>query len=485
MHKLLLFFITLLPLFSAPIVASAGEDSKPNILFIAVDDLNDWVAPWEGHPDAVTPNFDRLADGGMRFTNAHTPAPLCGPARAATFTGLYPSTSGIYLHVADKNIQRASKKAAQSTFLTHYFAQNGYKTMGAGKLLHGGAGGDLLQEFVGHNAFGPYPPQNLRYENKGTSTDWGPYPASNNEMPDYHVASYAVEQLKKNHGKPFFLTIGFNRPHVPWHVPQEWFDRIDLNAVALPPYLENDLDDAPAISRRIHEMPPTPSTEWLIRKGYWKEVIQAYLACVAFMDNQLGRVLDALESSPYADNTIIVLWSDHGYHLGEKNIVAKMTLYEESTRVPLIIAGPNINRGARSSKPVGLIDLYPTLVELAGLPPAEGLDGRSIAPLMADPEMDWNYPAITFWGQNNTSVRTETYRYIQYENGAEELYDHTTDPHEWNNLASDPTTRELRARLRQHIPQPQLPMSRVSHFKWNPYWKAQTRAARNNVYKPD
>lgn len=480
----ILQLLVLASLTQLPVAVSvqARQTAPPNILFIAVDDLNDWVSPLKGHPQTITPNFDRLTESGTRFTNAHCQAPLCGPSRASLFTGLTPATTGIYLHIDDNRIRNASGPAHRSTFLTEWFEANGYTTMGAGKLLHQGAGANLLQQWGGHSSHGPRPSENFKYESGGTSTDWGAYPQRDSLMPDHRVASYGVEQLNRSHDKPFFLALGFNRPHVPFYVPQKWFDRIDLETVETPPYLENDLDDAPAISRTIHNMPPTPETEWLIERDYWKEVVQAYLACVAFVDHQLGRVLDALEASEHADNTIIVLWSDHGYHLGEKNIVAKMTVYEESTRVPLIFAGPGIAVNATSTRPVGLIDIYPTLLELAGLPANPTNEGRSLVPLLQDPEAEWEYPALTYWGRNNTAVRTERYRYIRYEDGSEELYDRRSDPNEWNNIADDPATAAIRARLRQHIPASQAPLSAESHFGWNSYWRQKTNAAKRNRF---
>lgn len=461
--------------------ASAVIGGRPNILMIAADDLNDWVSPLGGHPQTITPNFDRLAEMGTRFTNAHCQAPLCGPSRASIFTGLYPSTTGIYVHVKDTEIKQTHPAARDAAFMTHYFKQHGYATMGAGKLLHNGAGAGLLDSYGGYKEFGPRPASKMNYDSNGTSTDWGAYPDSDFQMPDYHVAEFAVQQLQKEHDKPFFLAIGFNRPHVPWHVPQKWFDRIDLELIELPPYLEDDLDDAPAISRLIHDMEPMPKTQWLIDNGIWKEMLQAYLACVTFVDHQLGRVMDALEQSPYADNTVIVLWSDHGYHLGEKNIVSKMSLYEESSRVPLIFAGPGVQQAGICNRPAGLIDLYPTLVELAGLPQNPANEGRSLAPLLKDPAAGWEYPALTFWGQDNTAVRTERYRYIRYEDGSEELYDHSNDPNEWHNLASSPDTQAIRKRLAGFIPGDQQPMSRLCQFPFNAYWREKTNQARGAV----
>jgi arylsulfatase A-like enzyme len=486
MSRLLLSCIHI-SLAAVSILSVVNAAQRPNILFIAVDDLNDWVSPLEGHPQTITPNFDRLADRGTRFTNAHCQAPLCGPSRASIFTGLNPSTTGLYLHVSDDMIKQANAAADASTFLTHYFQQNGYDTMGVGKLLHKGAGANLLEEYGGHHDFGPKPAERFKYTpppGTGTSTDWGAYPSRDKQMPDYDKASYVVEKLQGSHHKPFFLAVGFNRPHVPWYVPQKWFDLIDIDSLETPPYLKDDLLDTPIIGQRIHEQPPTPTTEWLIEQDYWKEVVQAYLACVAFVDHQLGRVLDALESSPYAENTIVVLWSDHGYHLGEKNIVAKMTLYEESSRVPLIFAGPGIPEGATCDRPVGLIDLYPTLLELADLPANPQNDGHSLVPLLKNPDARWGYPALTFWGRHNTAVRTDKYRYIRYEDGSEELYDHSVDANEWNNIAVDPATESIRNNLARHIPAPQVPMSSVSYFTWNPYWVEQTNEAKQNIFNP-
>jgi arylsulfatase A-like enzyme len=467
----------------AAVTIPRQDTPPPNVLMIAVDDLNDWISPLGGHPQSITPNFDRLANQGTRFMNAHCQAPLCGPSRASLFTGLNPSSTGIYLHVKDEEIKLANEVADSATLLTHYFQQHGYKTMGAGKLLHDGAGADLLEDYAGHKDFGPRPEKKFKYDSEGTSTDWGPYPTSQEEMPDYHVASYAIKKLSESHDKPFFLAVGFNRPHVPWYVPQKWFERIDLDSVITPPYLKDDLDDAPEISRIIHNMEPTPKTEWLIEKGYWKEMVRAYLACVSFVDDQLGRVLDALAHSAYADNTIIVLWSDHGYHLGEKNIVAKMTLYEESTRVPLIFAGPGVPADAYCGRPVGLIDIYPTLLELADLPANKNVEGHSLVPLLKNPLSEWEHPALTFWGLNNTAVRTERYRYIQYEDGSEELYDRSIDPNEWQNLAGNPETKTLRESLRSFVPENQAELSSLCWFPWNAYWIQKTKEAKERISK--
>lgn len=479
MHKpkITLLFLACIALAVSSLSYSKATDTPPNILFIAVDDLNDWVVPYEAHTQTLTPNLARLAEQGTRFTNAHCQAPLCGPSRASVFTGLLPSTTGLYLHVKDSEVISGSQSANAPELLTHALQRNGYQTLGAGKLLHNGAGGDLLQDYGGHKDFGPYPEKHMNYESAGTSTDWGAYPERNDQMPDHSVANYAIEALSQKQDHPFFLGVGINRPHVPWHVPQEWYDKFDLDSIELPPYLPNDWDDLPAISKIIHEAPPTPSTEWMIKNGKWKEVVRAYLACVAYADYEIGRVLDALQASEYADNTIVVLWSDHGYHLGEKNVVTKMTLWEESTRVPLLISGPGIPKNQECQRPVGLIDLYPTLLEYAGIRIPDTLEGRSLRPLINSPDLEWPHPAITIWGRNNTAVRDERYRYIRYEDGSEELYDHSKDPNEFHNLAGNPEYNSVKERLTLNIPSDQAPTSPASFHNWNSYWIEMTRKA--------
>lgn len=212
---------------SSSIRATTVPAERPKVLMIAVDDLNDWIGPMAGHPQAKTPNFDRLAERTTLFMNAHVQAPLCGPSRASFFTGLYPSTSGIYLHIADEDIRRSNQATQQAIYLPEYLKQYGYKTMGMGKLLHSG-GEAMFDEFGGAFDHGPlpegWPEKRFRYEHLWTSTDWGAFPDKDELMPDYKVASFVVERLQQEHSQPFFLAGGFYRPHVPWYVPQKWFD---------------------------------------------------------------------------------------------------------------------------------------------------------------------------------------------------------------------------------------------------------------------
>lgn len=456
-----------LPFLPKPARAAA----PPNVLFIAIDDLNDWIGCLGGHPNALTPNMDRLARRGMLFTNAHCQAPICGPSRASIMSGLYPATTGIYGQVNDEDIRRAGPATEDCVFLSEYFAKHGYKTMGIGKLFHNHAPRGVFEESGGRRgSFGPRPRRRLRWDRDGTSTDWGPYPERDEDMPDYRTAQWTVERLGEQHDRPFFLAAGFVRPHVPWHVPKKWFDKFDPDTLALPPYLQDDYADLPEIAIKVAEVPMMPTAEWARDNNEWRNIVQAYLACVAFVDHYAGQVLNALEASPYADNTVVVLWSDHGYHLGEKNRFAKHSLWERATRAPLIIAGPGIEGGQTCSQPAAMIDLYPTLTALCGLPPNPRNEGRDLRPLLADPKAHWPHAAITTYGRGNHAIRSEHHRYIVYENGAEELYDHREDENEWHNRADDPAHAEVKAQLRKHLPKDDAPWSPVAALKVNDYF---------------
>lgn len=458
---------------------------SPNVLFIAIDDLNDWVGILDGHPNAKTPNIDSLGESGIVFTNAHTQAPLCGPSRASLMTGLQPTTTGIYLHINDRDVPDANEATRNNTTLPEYFEQHDYKTMGAGKIWHGNDLGNTFQEYgERHEWFGPRPEERINYDPEkgpnydgqgGTSTDWGEYPEHTEDIPDYKYASWAIEKLGQDHDNPFFLGVGLPRPHVPWYVPKQWLEMHPLKDIQLPPYMEDDMDDVPEVGQRMSFMPPMPTRDYLEEKGQWKKMIQAYLASITYMDHQVGRVLQALKESKYADNTIIVLFSDHGYHLGEKNRVAKMSLWERDTRVPLIFAGPGIDNSLRSSRPVGLIDIYPTLLDLSNLPGNAQNEGQSLVPLMKDVDREWPHPVMTAFGPRNISLRNDHFRYIQYEDGSEEFYDHRNDPHEWYNLAKDtkrkPEVKSEIEELQQFIPENQAPLAEESSFDMNSYFR--------------
>ncbi len=446
---------------------AAGTAPRPNILLILIDDLNDWIGAMDGHPNARTPHLDRLAARGTLFTNAHAAAPLCGPARAALLSGLRPSTTGIYGHNNLATLRR-NTIIGGLPLLPEYFADHGYKTLATGKVFHEGSPAAAFGAVgVRTTDFGPSPPQRLAYtppEGGGTLTDWGAFPAADEAMPDHRSARWAAERLQEHHDRPFLLCVGFVRPHVPWTVPQAWFDLHPLETIVRPPFRADDLDDLPQTARRFSELPMMPSVEWMKQEQRWEKSVQAYHASVTFVDHQVGVVLAALEQSPHAADTIIVLLSDHGYHLGEKGIWAKHTLWERSTRIPMIIARPGDDTGRRTRRPANHVDVFPTLIDLAGLPPVARHDGKSLAPLLDDPEAGGYHASITTHGYGNHSVRTERWRYIRYDDGAEELYDHAEDPNEWHNLASQSRHADTIRELRAHLPAVNAP------------WMAETKA---------
>ena len=379
--------------------SSEAGDNNPNVLFIAVDDLNDWLGCMNGHPNTKTPNFDRLAAQGVLFSNAHCQAPLCGPSRASLMTGLRPSTTGIYGMIPDNEIRLDNEATKDIVFLPEYFRNHGYFTMGIGKLFHTHAPDGMFDESGGrYRGFGPLPEERFVWDGYGTSdrdrygrtsTDWGAYPEANTEMPDHQSVDWAIERLGRNHEKPFFLAVGFLRPHVPLYVPQEWFDLHPVESLEeMTPYKEDDLDDLPPVAHLINDLPMMPTTQWAIENNEWANIIQAYLACVSFVDFELGRLLDALEESPYAENTVIVLWSDHGYRMGEKGTFAKHSLWETATRAPLIFTGPGLPEGKVIDSPAEMLSIYPTLLDLCGLPAYDRNEGRNLVPQMTGKGLD-------------------------------------------------------------------------------------------------
>ena len=413
----------------------SAQSPKPNVLFITIDDLNDWVGCLGGHPQVKTPNIDRLAERGVLFSNAHCQAPICNPSRVSFMTGLLPSTSGVYQLAPDF---RSAPELKDLVTIPQHFAAHGYQTYQVGKIFHGS-----YPDEVSFQKNGPRPGQRPLLEEKlnlpGAHPlwDWGPV-FKNEEMGDHQVADWFLDEFPKMHrDKPFFFAVGFFRPHVPLFAPPEWFDMYPLAEVELPPMHAGDLDDIPEAGKKLTHGLPAPRHEWFIKNKKWRHAVQAYLATISFVDFQVGRVLDALEASPHADSTVVVLLSDHGWHLGEKERWAKRSLWERSTRVPLIFSVPGGLTDATSAKPVGLVDVYPTLVELCGLKQRPDLNGQSLKTLLRNTGATWARPALTTFEKNNHALRSEHFRYIRYADGSEELYDHRDDPHEWTNLAAN------------------------------------------------
>lgn len=462
----------------------------PNVLFIAVDDLNNMLGVLDKVSNTITPNLDRLASRGIMFSDAHCQAPLCGPSRASLMTGLRPSTTGIYGMIDDDKIRSDNPVTKDIVMLPEYFKNNGYHTMGIGKLFHDHAPQGTFDESGGRvKGFGPYPPERFVWDGYGnsdrkkygrTSTDWGAFPEADSLMPDHKSVNWATERLKRKFDKPFFMGIGFLRVHVPLYVPQKWFDMHPLDSIKTRPYRKDDLNDVPPVALQINDLPMMPSTEWAIESGEWPKIIQAYLACISYVDYEIGRLIDALDNSNYADNTVIVLWSDHGYRLGEKGTFAKHALWNSATNAPLLFAAPNLPKGRIIDKPVELLSIYPTLLELCGLDAYDRNEGKSLVPLMLDKDMEESLVALTTFGRNNHTVKTDKFRYIQYEDGGEEFYDHRYDPNEFANQAENPEYREEIEQLKRYLPKTNVQWDSNSSYTFQPYFvenKARTSGA--------
>jgi len=460
------------------------KPDRPNVLFIAIDDLNDWVGPLGGHPQVKTPAMDRLARRGTTFTNAHCQSPLCNPSRTSVLTGLRPSTSGVY--GLDPWI-RTSPTWKEVVTLPQYFAANGYRTLTTGKIFHDAyppalnrTDGSEFNVWGYHGTFGPRPAKKLAREaDPHPAMDWGVFPERDEDQDDWKVADWAIGQLKQPQKQPFFLSVGIRHPHVPCYATKKWFDLYPDATLQLPPVKEDDRADTPPFSWFLHWKLPEPRLSRLKQLDEWRPLVRSYLASISFADDQVGRVLDALEATGHADDTIVVLWSDHGWHLGEKGITGKNTLWERSTRVPLIMAGPGISRGARCGRPAELLDMYPTLAEACNLPPRSGLDGQSLVPQLRNASAGRARPAITTHGPGNHTARTEDWRYIRYADGSEELYDERKDRNEWTNLAADPRYTAIKADLARWLPKADarpLPGSKVRLIELRngkPYWEGE------------
>lgn len=454
-----------------------GGHPRFDVLFIAIDDMNDWVNCLNGREGIHTPNIDDLMSRGMLFTNAHCTAPACCPSRTSVMTGVRPSTSGVY---SNAHIWRESPVLATARTIPEYFREIGYTVKGGGKIFHAlswirtGYGVDqndpdiwdeyfpsknrqmpeslwpetAVKDSTGYVTWVPLagagtenrPPHFFDYGGLGNTSD----------MADQKVVDWAIGELNRDRDKPLFLAVGIFRPHIPWFVPREFFDLYPLEEVELPGILENDLEDVSPVSLRWLRR---SWQRWMIANDQWAKAVQAYQASISYSDYMVGKLIEGLEKSGAMENTVIVLWSDHGMHIGEKEQWEKFTLWEESTRVPLFISAPGITeKGSNSAEAVSLLDIFPTLVELTGTEVFPQLEGTSLLPLLKDPDLNRDEPAVTTYHYNNHSVRTENWRYIRYHNGDEELYDHRTDPDEFHNLAGQEKYRVLMDSLKQYLP---------------------------------
>ena len=431
--------------------------------------MNDWVGCLGGYPGVRTPNIDRLARRGVLFRNAHCAAPVCNPSRTALLTGWSPARTGIY-----DNEQWWRPALPDAVTLPQYFRKHGYNASGAGKVFHHVAGFNppdqwddfQLQEFddpwYRRQEWYPWvkkipnPPGHPfnGLDNFQGEFDWGVLPYKEEQYGDMRAVDYARRFLARKQQKPFFLAIGLWHPHIPMFAPRNYFDMYPNPR--LPEVRGDDLDDVPAAGKEMAAFRRSEH-ERILKEGKWKDAVRAYLASISFADTMVGYVLSALDASPYARNTVIVFWSDNGWHLGEKQHWHKSTLWQRSTHVPLILAGPGVREpGKDRSQPVNLLDLYPTLIDLCGIPRRNDLDGESLLPLLRDAKAVRN-PTVTTYLAGNHAVRDERWRYIRYRDGTEELYDLTADPNEYTNLASNPRHQAVKERLRKFVPASSAP----------------------------
>jgi arylsulfatase A-like enzyme len=424
---------------------------KPNVLFIAVDDLNDWLGCLGGHPQAKTPNMDALAKRGVNFTRAYCASPVCNPSRTALMTGLRSSSSGVY----GNDMDRAKSPAKDVVPLNTHFHDNGYLVFAAGKIYHGD--GDQWGQWDDYAEphRGDLPPVAGHSGGVG-GIRFAPVDARDEDMGDFNTVEYCLAQLRKKHDKPFFLACGLHKPHMAWNVPKKYYDMFPLESIQLPKVLETDLDDIPPAGKRMAR--PEGDHAEILKSGRWKEAVQGYLAAGAFCDAMVGKLMKGFDESQYKNNTIICFWGDHGWHLGEKQHWRKFALWEEATRAPLFFAGPGVAKpGAVCERTVDFMSIYPTLCELAGLPIPKHVEGVSVVPLLKDPAAKWDRPALTTHGKGNHAVRSEKWRYIRYANGDEELYDEEKDPMEWKNLAADSNYASMKAELAKWLPKENAP----------------------------
>ena len=445
--KSFLLIATLL-LFVSPLFAKEVSATKPNVLFIAVDDLRDWVGYLGRNPQTITPNIDKLAARGVWFTRSYCAAPVCNPSRAALMSGLRPFTTGVYDNGSDWR-----RVVPEELPLTTTFRKAGYYVCGAGKIYHESyVRRSEWDDYLASAGTDPQPAGDTGVD----GIKFAPLDCADEDLREWKIVRYGIEQLQTKRDRPLFLAIGLHKPHMPWNVPRKYYDMHPLNKIELPPYRKNDLDDLPAAGVRMAH--PETDHAQILKSGRWKEAVQGYLAAISYSDAMVGRLLDAFNKSQYATNTIICFWCDHGWHLGEKHHWRKFALWEEATRSPLIWVVPGLTKpNTRCDRTVDFMTIYPTLTDLCGIPTPKHVQGESIRALLANPKAAWDKPAITTYKFQNHAIRSEGWRYIHYADGGEELYDETKDPNEWTNLATNPKFEAQKKSLAQWLPKKNAP----------------------------
>ncbi|MEM7697850.1 MAG: sulfatase [Verrucomicrobiota bacterium] len=444
-------------------------EERPNVLLIVIDDLNDYVGCLGGHPDAKTPHIDALAERGVLFTNAHCNSPVCNPSRASLWTGLHPHITGITTN--HSGFFRDLAEFADIVTLPQAVGAAGYRTIGLGKLFHLGHGNRIGDDWQQQRkyGYGPRLDPHLNYTEGDGLSDWGiptadrwrrggpkpedPFAASF----DDEIASRTSDLLKDRHDRPFLIGCGLFRPHTPLYATEEDFAQFPIEAISLPEVKSDDNADLPYFGKKPRreidiEAPGLWQHDWVLANDAWAEIVQAYLAAVWSADAAVGKIISALDKSEYAENTWVILFSDHGWHLGEKEHWGKAALWEQTTRVPLIVMGPGV-AAARCDAPVDLLSIYPTIMDIIGVESLHRLDGESLLPYLRDPTKS-NPGGIVTTFSDHHALRTDRWRYVRYSDGSEELYDHESDPNEWLNLAADTDhaiLAELRIRLERKL----------------------------------
>ncbi len=444
----------------------------PNVLFISIDDLNDWVAPLGGHQQVKTPHLEAFASQSVNFKRNYCTSPGCNPSRSTLMTGYHTYASGMYSNYQD---WRKVEKLAEAQTLGEYFRDHGYYSAGAGKIFHySQVAPECWDDYfpsqeknMPDNYLPPGAPVNMPpFPYMYSAFDWAPIPITNEQTGDGQSVQYITQQLEKDHDRPFFLACGIYRPHLPWYVPQAYFDLYPLDSIALPLVRE---DDAADLGTRARELISRGGNyhKHVVASGQWKQAVQGYLASISFADAMVGQLLQTLDQSKYADNTIVVLWSDHGWQLGEKEHWRKFALWENVIRTVLMIKSPpgirSLPQGSLGGTEVrsltSLLDIYPTLVDLCGLTPRADLDGESLVPLLRDSSHRTQRSIITTYDFADYSVRAGHWHYISYVDGSEELYDLRTDPEEWTNLASDHRFDQVRREMASSLPVDVVPLA--------------------------
>ncbi|MDO6604416.1 sulfatase [Arenibacter palladensis] len=439
--------------------------AHPNVLFISLDDMNDWIRPLAGSSQTITPNLDKFAENSVNFTKNYCPSPGCNPSRSAVLTGVHTYNSGMYSNYQD---WRKVPKLSNTLTLGQYFNNNGYRTVGAGKIFHYQQVDTLgwddyypsIKKPMPDDPFPEKTPVNMKpFEHMYSMFDWSGLSVDDKDMGDYKTVDFISEQLGKEQDKPFFFAAGIYRPHLPWYVPQKYYDMFPLDEIELPNLMEGDTTDLGPFAKELISRGGNYHKH-VTEADQWKKAIQGYLASVAFSDAMVGRLLEALEQSPYADNTIVVLWSDHGWQLGEKNHWRKFALWENVIRSVLMVKVPKhlekmpngSKNGVATTNLTSLMDIYPTLVDLCNLPDKEDMDGVSLRPILQDPEKEVKRPIITTYDYGSYSVRYQNWHLIDYIDGYSELYNLENDPEEWYNLDKVDSLLAVKSKLRSFIP---------------------------------